>query len=253
MSNKTIGIIIAIVVLAAVGIAGAIRLSQDSREQTADQNQAANKATDQKNSDSGQEPAAPAGPVTETLNGCTRTWDQSKARTAAIDTANKFVVFDVKFFGSIKIQLYDKDAPKTVENFLRLVNADYYDCLTFHRVAKGFVIQSGDPTGTGSGGESAFGGEFADELNADTASYKAGYVKGVVAMANRGPNSNTSQFFIMLADAQLPHNYTIFGKVASGQGVVDRIGAVDITPQMGPTDGAPKTPVVIEKATITSK
>lgn len=181
---------------------------------------------------------------------CQRDFDVNKLQTAKVDIKNRQVELDVKGFGKVTVELYDKDAPKTVENFLRLVNSGYYDCVTFHRVAKGFVIQGGDPTGTGSGGDSAFGGPFADELNPDTPSYKAGYVKGVLAMANAGPNTNTSQFFIMLGDVPLPHDYTIFGKVVAGQDVVDRIGQVDITPQMGPNDGKPKAPVVIESAKI---
>ena len=159
----------------------------------------------------------------------------------------------IKNFGKVTVSLYDKDAPKTVENFVRLVNSGYYDCLTFHRIAKGFVIQGGDPNGNGTGGDSAFGGPFADELNPKTASYQTGYKKGVLAMANSGPNTNTSQFFILLGDADfLPKNYTIFGKVVVGQSVVDKIGALDIVPTnpSDPTDGAPKVPVVIEKAVI---
>lgn len=190
----------------------------------------------------------------------TNTADQACSRNVnktlmqeSIDIKNKFVTLSVEGFGDIKVQLYDQDAPKTVENFLRLTKSGYYDCLTFHRIAKGFVIQGGDPTGTGSGGDSAFGGEFADELNPNTPSGKAGYQKGVLAMANRGPNTNTSQFFIMLADNQLPFNYTIFGKVVSGLDVVDKIGAVPITPQMGPTDGTPVNKVTITKAVISSK
>lgn len=183
---------------------------------------------------------------------CARNVDK-KAMQDTIDIKNKFVTLSVEGFGDIKVQLYDNDAPKTVENFLRLTNSGYYDCLTFHRIAKGFVIQGGDPTGTGSGGDSAFGGEFADELNPNTPSAKAGYAKGVLAMANRGPNTNTSQFFIMLADNQLPYNYTIFGKVVSGLDIVDKIGQVAITPQMGPTDGAPVEKVTITKATISDK
>lgn len=166
---------------------------------------------------------------------------------------NKFVTLSVQGYGDIKVELYDEDAPKTVENFLRLTDKGYYDGVIFHRVSKGFVIQGGDPTGTGSGGESAWGGTFEDELNPNTASYKAGYTKGVLAMANRGANTNSSQFFIMLDDVPLPHNYTIFGKVVAGQDVVDKIGAVEITPQMGPTDGAPKQKIVITKATISDK
>jgi cyclophilin family peptidyl-prolyl cis-trans isomerase len=184
--------------------------------------------------------------------GCTRTVN-NKAMQDQIDIKNKFVTLSVEGFGDIKVQLYDQDAPKTVENFLKLSLSGYYDCLTFHRIAKGFVIQGGDPTGTGSGGDSAFGGEFADELDPNTPSSKAGYQKGVLAMANRGPNTNTSQFFIMLANNDLPHNYTIFGKVIEGMDVVDKIGAVPITPQMGPTDGAPQQKITITKATVSDK
>ena len=181
---------------------------------------------------------------------CQRNFDENKLKTAKVDIKNRMVEIQVENFGTIGIQLYDQDAPKTVENFLRLVNAGYYDCLTFHRVAKGFVIQGGDPTGSGSGGDSAFGKEFADELNPQTPSFQAGYKKGVVAMANRGPNTNTSQFFIMLEDAELPHNYTIFGKVATGLDVVEKIGNVPITPVLGPQDGKPQQPVVMQSVKI---
>ncbi len=181
---------------------------------------------------------------------CQRDFNQNTLKTAKVELKNRQVEINVKNFGTIQVEFYDQDAPKTVENFLRLANAGYYDCLTFHRVAKGFVIQGGDPTGTGSGGDSAFGKEFADELNPNTTSYKAGYTKGVLAMANRGANTNTSQFFIMLADTPLSHDYTIFGKVIAGQDVADKIGQVEITPQLGPTDGTPVTQVVMEKVTI---
>lgn len=104
----------------------------------------------------------------------------------------------------------------------------YYNGLTFHRVEPGFVIQGGDPNGNGTGGYSIFGDTFEDELNPETDSYKAGYQEGVVAMANRGPNTNGSQFFIMLADnTTLPKNYTIFGKVTKGIDVVKKITVGD--------------------------
>lgn len=153
--------------------------------------------------------------------------------------------------GTIEVEFYRKDAPKTVENFVKLAEKKYFDSVIFHRVSKGFVIQGGDPTGTGSGGKSIWGKEFDDELNPNTPSYKEGYKKGVLAMANRGPNTNTSQFFVILRDiTTLPKNYTIFGKVIKGQDVVDKIGQVEITPQMGPTDGKPKVDVVMKKVTI---
>lgn len=140
-------------------------------------------------------------------------WDTT-ATQAAIHTQK----------GNIVIQLYGQDTPKTVTNFATLAKKGYYDNLTFHRVEPGFVIQGGDPNGDGTGGRSIYGDTFADELNPNTPSYQAGYKEGVVAMANRGPNTNGSQFFIMLADnPSLPKNYTIFGKVTSGMDVVKQI------------------------------
>jgi len=144
--------------------------------------------------------------------------------------------------GEIKFKTFDADAPKTVENFIALANKKFYDGVIFHRVIDGFMIQGGDPTGTGTGGP---GYKFADELNPQTESYKAGYEKGVVAMANSGPNTNGSQFFIMVADYPLPNNYTIFGKVVSGQEVADAIAKV-------PKNGSdkPLTNVVMEKVIV---
>jgi len=128
--------------------------------------------------------------------------------------------------GDIAVELFADDAPKTVENFLTLVKKGYYDGVIFHRVIKGFMIQGGDPTGTGSGGP---GYQFEDELNPETTSYKRGYARGTLAMANAGPDTNGSQFFIMHTDYPLPHAYTIFGRVTSGMETVDAIanGAVD--------------------------
>jgi cyclophilin family peptidyl-prolyl cis-trans isomerase len=161
--------------------------------------------------------------------------------------------------GSFEMELYAKDAPKTVENFVKLTEKKYFDGMRVHRIAKGFVIQTGDDKSKdpakaaewGTGGQSAWGMEFADELDKNTESYKAGYKHGVVAMANRGPNTNTSQFFICLRDVSLPHSYTIFGKVTKGLDIVDKIGAVEIIPgQMGPTDGRPKTDVLVKKISL---
>jgi cyclophilin family peptidyl-prolyl cis-trans isomerase len=164
--------------------------------------------------------------------------------TDTFDINNKKAVLDTSL-GKIEIKFYAADAPKAVENFLRLAEKGYYNGVTFHRVIKDFMIQGGDPTGTGAGGASIWGKEFEDELNPDSVSYKAGYKKGVVAMANRGPNTNGSQFFIMLKDYPLPHQYTIFGEVLSGQDVVDKIGLL-------PTDAQdrPLEKVTINKATV---
>ena len=144
--------------------------------------------------------------------------------------------------GEIKIQTYDADAPKTVKNFITLAEKGFYDNLTFHRVIKGFMIQGGDPNGNGTGGP---GYQFEDELNPATESYKAGYKKGVVAMANAGPDTNGSQFFVMLEDYPLPHNYTIFGQVVSGQEIVDAIGQVPVD-----ANDKPLQIVVMESVTV---
>ncbi|MCX7984712.1 MAG: peptidylprolyl isomerase [Bacteroidetes bacterium] len=153
--------------------------------------------------------------------------------------------------GVIELELYPSDAPKTVANFIGLAEQGYYNGVIFHRISKGFVIQTGDSTGTGHGGRSIYGREFEDELNPSALSYQEGYKRGTVAMANRGPNTNTSQFFIMLTDVPLmPKNYTIFGKVVKGMDVVDAIAAVQIIPQLGPMDGRPIEDVVIRRVTI---
>lgn len=124
--------------------------------------------------------------------------------------------------GAIEIELYPQDAPKTVQNFATLASKGYYNGLTFHRV-EDWVIQTGDPTRTGAGGDSIFGDTFEDELNPETPSYKAGYQEGVVAMANRGPNTNSSQFFILKRATPLDPAYTIFGKVTSGMQTVQQL------------------------------
>lgn len=153
-------------------------------------------------------------------------------------------------YGNFKVQFYGDDAPKTVENFIKLANQKYYDGLIFHRVIEKFMIQGGDPECVKAGGRCGTGGpgyRFEDELNPATPSYQAGYKKGVMAMANAGPNTNGSQFFIMVADVPLPHDYTIFGKVIEGQAVVDAIGVVDTD-----ANDKPLKPVTINKITIQS-
>lgn len=145
--------------------------------------------------------------------------------------------------GSFEFELYQNDAPNTVANFVKLANQKFYDNLIFHRVVKGFVIQGGDSNGNGTGGP---GYMFADELNPSAKSYQEGYVKGAVAMANAGPNTNGSQWFVTLTDLnQLPKNYSIFGRIIKGQDVVDAIGLVAVD-----ASDKPVSPVVIKKITI---
>lgn len=129
--------------------------------------------------------------------------------------------------GNIEVQLDADRAPKTVTNFIVHAQQGYYDNLTFHRVIKGFMIQGGDPEGTGRGGESIFGPRFEDEIVEPMR-----YEPGTVAMANAGPNTNGSQFFIMHEATALPPDYTIFGHVTKGQDIVDAIAGVA-------TDGPP--------------
>ena len=140
--------------------------------------------------------------------------------------------------GPIVIELFDADAPKTVENFVKLARDGFYDGLIFHRVIKDFMVQGGCPLGTGTGGP---GYTFADEPNAHTV------VRGALAMANAGPNTNGSQFFIVTADEcpWLNGKHTVFGEVTGGMDVVDAIEAVA-------TDGSdrPLTPVALESVTI---
>jgi cyclophilin family peptidyl-prolyl cis-trans isomerase len=158
--------------------------------------------------------------------------------------ANKIAVIKTNK-GTIKAELLESDAPKTTENFRLLAEKGYYDGVIFHRVIKGFMVQGGDPLGMGYGGESAWGGKFADEINRQSPLYSGKYEKGTLAMANSGPNTNGSQFFIMHIDYPLPPSYTKFGRVIEGQEVVDQIAETK-------TDGSdkPLEPVVMESVTI---
>ena len=140
--------------------------------------------------------------------------------------------------GTIEIELFDEDAPKTVANFTKLAKDGFYDGVIFHRVIPDFMIQGGDPTGTGSGGP---GYQFEDEPN----QHKV--VRGALAMANAGPNTNGSQFFIVTTDAAswLDGKHTVFGRVTDGMDVVDTISALE-------TDARdrPRTDVVIERVEL---
>jgi cyclophilin family peptidyl-prolyl cis-trans isomerase len=147
--------------------------------------------------------------------------------------------------GTIRFELLEEDAPKTAENFRLLAEKGFYDGVIFHRVIKGFMIQGGDPEGTGRGGKSAWGGRFNDEIDRSSELYRGAYTKGTVAMANAGPNTNGSQFFIMHVDYGLPPSYTKFGRVIEGQDVVDKIATAPTQP-----GDRPKSDVVMEKVTI---
>jgi cyclophilin family peptidyl-prolyl cis-trans isomerase len=131
--------------------------------------------------------------------------------------------------GPIEIELFDDDAPKTVENFKKLANDGFYNGVIFHRVIPDFMIQGGDPTGTGTGGP---GYQFEDEFNDHKVE------RGALAMANAGPNTNGSQFFIVTAEATpwLDGKHTVFGKVTSGMEVVDVIEQTETDPRDKPLE-----------------
>ena len=158
-------------------------------------------------------------------------------RTAVIET-NK---------GTIKFELLEQDAPKTTENFRLLADKNYYDGVIFHRVIKNFMIQGGDPLGEGYGGECAWGGKFDDEIDRSSPLYSGVYEKGTVAMANAGPNTNGSQFFIMHIDYPLPPSYTKFGRVTDGQDVIDKIAECETSQKDKPVEPIVMNYVYIEE------
>lgn len=178
----------------------------------------------------------------------------SDVLTVAVETTDTVTI--KTSVGSFAIELYGKDAPKTVENFLALVDRGYYRGILIHRVAKNFVIQMGDPTTKdskskadwGKGGETATGQTLPEELDKALPSAREGYRKGLVAMARRQTSgSGTSQFFICLEQAtNLPYTSTIFGNVIDGMDVVEKIGNAEVEPgPLGDTDGVPKKAIKI--------
>lgn len=160
--------------------------------------------------------------------------DPAKTYTATLET-NK---------GPIEVEFFPGDAPNTVNNFVCLAEDGYYDGTPFHRIVQGFVIQGGDPTGTGMGGP---GYQFDDEPIAKD------YERGTLAMANAGPNTNGSQFFIVLEDlrGRLPKNYTIFGRVTDGMDVVDAIANTPTSVGRSGEKSTPDEPITLESVTVT--
>jgi cyclophilin family peptidyl-prolyl cis-trans isomerase len=156
-----------------------------------------------------------------------------------IDPKARYIATIQTSEGDIEVELFADEAPRTVNNFVFLARQRFYDGLIFHRTIRGFMIQTGDPTGTGRGGP---GYRFGDEP------VRRRYTRGIVAMANAGPNTNGSQFFIMHADYGLPPNYSIFGEVAAGLDVVDRIASAPTKP--GGEGSQPVNPARIESVTI---
>jgi cyclophilin family peptidyl-prolyl cis-trans isomerase len=160
-----------------------------------------------------------------------------------IDAAKQYTATIQTTAGTLTAQLLPGEAPQTVNNFVFLAREGFYNGVPFHRVIKGFMVQTGDPTGTGAGGP---GYRFADEpITSD-------YTSGTLAMANAGPNTNGSQFFIVHADlrSRLPKNYTIFGRLTGGIDVLDRIATTPVKASRGGEMSQPVEPPQIESITI---
>jgi cyclophilin family peptidyl-prolyl cis-trans isomerase len=156
--------------------------------------------------------------------------------TMAVDPARRYEATIETSAGTMTAELFASEAPNTVNNFVFLARDGFYDGVIFHRVIKGFMVQGGDPTGTGRGGP---GYKFNDEP------VTRSYERGILAMANAGPNTNGSQFFIMHANYGLPPSYTIFGRLTGGEDVLDTIA----TAQTGAQD-RPVQPVTINRVEI---
>lgn len=186
-------------------------------------------------------PTPPLTPTPQTPN-TMPTKQYTAAPAMTIDAAKKYTATLSTEKGDIVVALDPKVAPLAVNNFVFLAKEKFYDGTIFHRTITGFMIQGGDPEGTGRGGP---GYRFADEPV--TGEYK----RGTIAMANAGPNTNGSQFFIMHADYALPKNYTIFGQVTSGLEVVDAIATAPTQP--GGEGSSPVTPVTVQSVDIHEK
>jgi cyclophilin family peptidyl-prolyl cis-trans isomerase len=168
--------------------------------------------------------------------------EKGKDKPMALGSKGELAVIETNL-GTMKIKFFSDAAPKAVENFLGLAQKGYYNGLIFHRVIDRFMIQGGDPTGTGAGGESLWGKDFEDEFSPKYRFNK----KGLLAMANRGPRTNGSQFFITLVPTpHLNDKHTIFGEVVEGLDVVDKIGKVKTGAQDRPIDPVKMVKVIVE-------
>ena len=172
-------------------------------------------------------PSSPESDISKIYQGSPETFNANKEivmesfdQMALPEAGEQIVVMETSK-GTIKIQIFPEFAPKTVENFIGLIEKGYYDGLIFHRVIPDFMIQGGDPEGTGRGGESLWGGKFDDEFSPNLKNYR-----GALSMANSGPNTNGSQFFIVQKEGGTPwldSRHSVFGQVFEGMDVVDAI------------------------------
>lgn len=177
----------------------------------------------------------------ETMKPDTNTKEAPKL---TIDSKKTYIATMKTSEGDMEIELFASKTPITVNNFVTLARDNFYNNTVFHRVIDGFMIQGGDPEGTGAGGP---GYKFNDEP------FEGEYLRGTIAMANAGPNTNGSQFFIMHKDYPLPKNYVIFGRVTKGIEVVDKIATAETTVAFGGENSKPVKPVKVLSVSITEK
>jgi cyclophilin family peptidyl-prolyl cis-trans isomerase len=170
--------------------------------------------------------------------------DENKKPDFILDNNKNYQAKLTTSEGEIIINLNTKETPITANNFVYLSEKGFYNNTIFHRVIEGFMIQGGDPLGNGTGGP---GYRFDDEP------FNGEYLRGVVAMANAGPNTNGSQFFIMHKDYSLPKNYVIFGEVIEGLNTVDKIATAAVQLSRSGEDSSPVEPIIIEKVEIITK
>lgn len=180
-------------------------------------------------------------PVKQEITATPRARKQMQKPSMQIDQNKKYTAIMKTSAGDIEISLNPVQTPITVNNFVVLARDNFYNDTIFHRTIKGFMIQGGDPTGNGTGGP---GYRFDDEP------FKGEYTRGTVAMANAGPNTNGSQFFIMHQDYALPKNYVIFGKVTKGIEVVDAIATAPVKPSFSGEMSTPVEPVMVQSVEI---
>lgn len=206
--------------------------------------QAVQKPADQKPAGGAASPAAasPAAAAKEGAKSVAKQWSSPPAMQIDPNTSYRATI--KTSLGDMTAELFAKDAPNTVNNFVFLARQDFYDGVIFHRIISGFMVQTGDPTGTGRGGP---GYRFNDELSGPHQ-----YTKGTLAMANAGPNTQGSQFFICHGPGaeRLPKNYTIFGRVTEGLDVLDKIASVPVRPGPSGENSSPVDPPRIESIDI---
>lgn len=227
---KILQLVIVILILAGVGVFSYLYITRKSGEnpKTTTATSATSGELVEKNDDKLQtETEKPqVGKPTDIMENTEMKIDPSKKYTALVNTTE----------GEMTLELNVKATPITASNFIKLANKGFYDGTIFHRVIKDFMIQGGDPTGTGRGGP---GYQFADEK------FSGEYERGTLAMANAGPNTNGSQFFIMHKDVPLPKNYVIFGKLTKGLDTLDKIAETPVVESGSGEKSKPVTPVKI--------